>query len=266
LALERAGDAQRAVMARPGMDLAADTDESFYARQYLHWLRPHLNGQTRVLDIGCGAGRLTAPVASVLTGAAITGVDLSAGKLEYARMHVSHLPNVELVHADAADWLTTIERGTVDLVLFTEVDFFASDDRLLAQTCRALRPGGLLFASFRTRWHNLAHSVRVRDFASARHVRDDRAGLLWGTPYRFRWYTGGEIIETLEVAGFSVDGLHGIGVLSGREHDPLDVLARPAELTASEREALLELEISLATPYAECGRYIAAIARKKRPG
>jgi SAM-dependent methyltransferase len=144
LALERAGDARRAVMAKPGMDLTADTDESFYAAQYLHWLRPHLNGQKRVLDIGCGAGRLTGPVASVLTDAAITGVDLSAGKLEYAKKHLRDLPNVELIHADAVDWLTTIEPGTVDLVLFTEVDFFARDDRLLTQACRTLRPGGVL--------------------------------------------------------------------------------------------------------------------------
>jgi SAM-dependent methyltransferase len=263
LALERAGDAETAVMAAPGMDLTADSDEGFYADEYLHWLRPHLNGQECVLDVGCGAGRLTARVAEALPDAQVTGIDLSAGKLAYARQWVGHLQNVELVEADATEWLPTVAPGSVALVLFTEVDFFAPKHDMLAQIAAAIRPGGLLFASFRSQWFNLAQSVRLRDFESAATVRDTRTGTLWKTPYRFRWYTPADIREALDEVDLTVETLRGIGVLSGREHDALDILARPAALTEPERRMLLDLETSLAAEYADCGRYIAAVARRR---
>jgi SAM-dependent methyltransferase len=263
LALERAGDAEAAVMARPGMDLAADSDELFYADEYMHWLRPRLNGQECVLDIGCGAGRLTARVAEALPEARVTGIDLSRGKLAYADELVGHLQNVELIEADATEWLTTVEPRSVDLGLFTEVDFFAPKHDMLALIAAVLRPGGLLFASFRSQWFNLAQSVRIRDFESAAAVRDTRSGVLWKTPYRFRWYTSADVCEALDGVGLTVESLHGIGVLSGREHDPLDILARPAALSEPGRRMLLELETSLADEYADCGRYIAVVARKR---
>ena len=61
---------------------------------------------TRVLDFGCGVGRLTAPLAT-LTGAA-TGVDISPGMLAEARKH-GHpgLRFVETIPDELFDWVVS---------------------------------------------------------------------------------------------------------------------------------------------------------------
>jgi len=56
--------------------------------------------------------------------------------------------------------------------------------------------------------------------------------------------------------------LYGIGVASGIEGDPLSSVAQPSKLSETESARLMEIETSLAEHYAECGRYILAIAAK----
>lgn len=235
LTLDRIGDAQTAAMRRPGVDLAADPDELYYAEQYMHWLSPLLREQRTVVDVGCGAGRLTGPVARALPEARIVGVDLSPGKLVYARAHLVDCRNVELVEADCIAYLASLPEGFADLVLFTEVDFFSRQDQMLDAIARVTQDGGTLFGSFRSEWSNLAHSVHLRDFKSAESVRDGSAGELWNTPYRFRWYTRERLVTELARVGFIVDACYGIGVLSGREGDPLATLTRPADLAERAR-------------------------------
>src|SRR5581483_3896781 len=195
--------------------------------------------------------------------ARVIGIDVSPGKIVHAREQTADLSNVELVTGDAAEYLGEITN--IDLALFTEVDFFDPDgDGLLDLLATKIRPGGVLFASFRSEWFNLVYAVKARDFASANKVRDARSGELFGTAYRFRWYTCDEIRDRLDELGFPVE-MRAIGALSGRDGDALDGICRPGILNAADQERLLGLETSVAERYVACGRYILAFGRKEAP-
>jgi SAM-dependent methyltransferase len=79
----------------------AGTYETLMARATAFAIEPLLDAAgvgagTRVLDVGCGLGTLSAAAAA--RGAAVTGADLADGMLAEARRR--H-PHVEFVHADA---------------------------------------------------------------------------------------------------------------------------------------------------------------------
>jgi hypothetical protein len=143
------------------------------------------------------------------------------------------------------------------------VSFFAPRAfAVLGQLARILRPGGRLFAAFRSQWFNLVHSLLVRDLDSARLVRDARDGRLWGGGHRFWWHTPLDIERALASAGLTLDGpCRGIGILSALTIDRSNLPA-PSSLDDRDRAALLDLELSLAEAYAAQGRYIVAVARK----
>src|SRR4051794_29942956 len=62
-----------------------------------------LDGAERVLDVGCGNGRITAEIASRLARGSIVGVDASANMIDFAREHYAGThANLELRVADAA--------------------------------------------------------------------------------------------------------------------------------------------------------------------
>jgi trans-aconitate 2-methyltransferase len=62
----------------------------------------YLAGSERVLDIGCGDGRVTAGLASRLPQGSVVGVDVSREMIAFAEEH-ANLPNLEFQVANAAD-------------------------------------------------------------------------------------------------------------------------------------------------------------------
>lgn len=104
----------------------------------------------RVLDAGCGTGRVSIRLAEL--GYDVVGVDLDAAMLEQARAAAPHL---RWVHADLADLagLPLLEQGAaVDLVVVAGnvVPLVApgAEADVVAALAGHLRPGGLLVAGF----------------------------------------------------------------------------------------------------------------------
>jgi len=99
---------------------------------------------TRVLDLGCGPGRYAELLASV--GCRVTGVDLSARSIAYARERAKER-GLDIEYR-VQDFHTLADVAAFDVVLqvFGELSTFADDvrDRLLAAVRRALVPGGRL--------------------------------------------------------------------------------------------------------------------------
>ena len=67
----------------------------------------HLDGCARIMEIGCGTGRLTSRIAAALPNATVTGVDVSDVMLAEAKKH--DLPNLEWALCDgrtlpAGEW------------------------------------------------------------------------------------------------------------------------------------------------------------------
>ncbi|WP_210438907.1 class I SAM-dependent methyltransferase [Nocardioides xinjiangensis] len=153
-------------MSEPVPPHAVYTDEevvAFYSRfeeqrpAELAWVQENreLLGESRVLDLGVGAGRTT-PLLMPLSRTYV-GVDYSPPLVHAAR---ERFPDADLRVGDARS-MPWIEPASIDVVVFSfnGIDTMGSDDRalVLAEVFRVLRPGGwFLFSS-----HNQdAHGYR----------------------------------------------------------------------------------------------------------
>ncbi|RAO36081.1 Demethylmenaquinone methyltransferase [Micromonospora saelicesensis] len=186
----------------------------------------------RVLDLGCGAGRLT--IALAAAGHTVTGVDPADASVAAARAK----PGGERVTWLAGTSALLPERAFDVAVLTSHVAQFFVDDaewaRTLADLARALVPGGRLVFDARDpadrrweRWNpvdshrlvTLPDGGEVRAWTEVTGVRDgvvdfthhyhfdDGDELLSSASLRFR--TEAELRTSLTRAGFIVDRVHG---------------------------------------------------------
>lgn len=99
-----------------------------------------------VLDIGCGPGRLTIPLAKAVgENGCVVAIDLQAGMLERARekAEAAKLTNIRFVHAAISPG--TLERDRADrAVLVTVLGEIPDREAALAEIFGALKPGGIL--------------------------------------------------------------------------------------------------------------------------
>ena len=104
----------------------------------------------RVLDIGCGCGGTTFELGRrVGAGGSVTGLDISAPMLDYARAHAPDGLKADFVQADATVY--PFQAGAADL-LFSRfgVMFFADPATSFTNMRKAIKPGGrVVFACWR---------------------------------------------------------------------------------------------------------------------
>lgn len=114
-----------------------------------HWGRDALNGEPlqglSLLDIGCGGGLLSEPMARL--GATVTGVDASERNIATASVHAARQDLGIDYHQGTAEALAG-SGAQFDVVLALEiVEHVADVDLFLASCGRLVKPGGLLFLS-----------------------------------------------------------------------------------------------------------------------
>jgi SAM-dependent methyltransferase len=175
----------------------------------------------RVLDLGCGYGRVSLPLARM--GFAVTGLDASAPMLELARERAGEEGAVvDFVHGDMRE-LDAVEAFDAVLSLGTAIGYVESGDGdALAAAARALVPGGRLLVDTENREPKLRMAPRVWFDMSGTTIRCERRydhlsgrwheRMSWdgdGAAYSLRLYTAVELREMLEAAGLSVHGLWG---------------------------------------------------------
>lgn len=99
----------------------------------------------RVLDVGCGGGLLSEPMAR--HGAIVVGVDASLGNISAAQRHAAlHGVEVDYRLGEPADVVLPEEK--FDLVMALEVVEHVSDmPAFIATAASHLKPGGMLFVS-----------------------------------------------------------------------------------------------------------------------
>lgn len=99
----------------------------------------------RLLDIGCGGGLLSEPMARL--GAEVVGADAAEGNIPVARVHAEAQGlDIDYRHAAAEDLAR--EGELFDVVLAMEIIEHVADPQGFLATCRALlKPGGLIVCS-----------------------------------------------------------------------------------------------------------------------
>lgn len=158
-----------------------------------------------LLDIGCGGGLLSEPMARL--GAAVTGVDATPRNIEIARLHAEQ-SGVKAIylHCAAEDLVSQGQR--YDVVLAMEIiEHVANVDAFLEACSRLLKPGGIMFMATMSR--------TIKSYAMA----------IIGAEYVMRWLPKGthdwnRFIRPSEMArGLRPHGL-GIAELTGVSYNP----------------------------------------------
>jgi SAM-dependent methyltransferase len=176
---------------------AAETPEAFAASGERDLDAQVLDGlpasaDWRVLEIGCGIGRLLEPLSRRVALAA--GVDLSEEMVRRAREYCRARPNVEVRRTDGS--LESFEDARFDFVfshiVFQHLPRKRYVDRYLREAHRVLRPGGIL---------RVQVDGRARQFLR-RWVADSWSGVV---------FSARELARRLERAGFSVTEIRGEG-------------------------------------------------------
>ena len=166
----------------------------------------------RVLDLGCGTGRLTVALASA--GHVVTGIDPAAAMLAAARAK-DGAENVSWIEGTAA----AAPSEAFDLALMTShvAQVFVEDDAWaegLRHLARALVPGGRFAFDSRDpaarAWETWTGVTSVGEGrVSITSVNELPGGETLAVDSTLRFRTEAELRESLETAGFAIEAVHG---------------------------------------------------------
>jgi 2-polyprenyl-3-methyl-5-hydroxy-6-metoxy-1,4-benzoquinol methylase len=98
----------------------------------------------RVLDVGCGRGRIVTRLATLYPQSTFVGIDLSAEAIAYATEHARGSPNLTFVAQDLSDFDRTAEPESFDFIsTFDAIHDQGRPQNVLRGIYRALRADGV---------------------------------------------------------------------------------------------------------------------------
>lgn len=128
--------------------------DEFFGILKRHGLMPDM----KILDVGCGQGRMARPLVDFLDKGEYTGFDISKASIDWSKANYSDVPNFTFEYAPvfnarynksgdikAKDHVFPYADNQFDMVFLTSVftHMFADDiENYLSQIARVLKPGG----------------------------------------------------------------------------------------------------------------------------
>ena len=257
-------------------DMMSAPDEDYYAEQYWTLIRANLdrlgcNGTGAYLDLGCGQGRLSIPLATWCAGrqGQVVGIDHSELAVEQARRHATAagVRNLTFEVSDIGTFLRTVEDASIDGILLTEVLYFLPNPlSVLTECVRALKRGGVLVVSVRPQYFLALFLLQEGTFEAIPMLLRERSGRLLGDDLWLNWTIADEIrAQMTGELDLDVVDVCGIGLCTGIEGDPHAQIARPSSLRAEDRATLMRLELALGRTVPDAARYILAVGQKRAP-
>ena len=164
--------------------------------------RLRLNGDERILDVGCGDGKVTAALATRVPRGSVLGIDVSTEMIVFARtmFPTSAHPNLSFFYGDAAKLTFRHEFDIV--VAFASLHWIKDLSTALRGIKQSLAPGGHFFAQLVAKRHATAE-VTSPLHRARKEVMDRPA---WRTYFdgfeQHRAYSADECEQLLRDAGF----------------------------------------------------------------
>ncbi|MEW6482578.1 MAG: methyltransferase domain-containing protein [bacterium] len=242
-------------------DMYSAPDEDFFASIYLKIIKDAIGDKgLKILDAGCGQGRLSIPLAK--DGHIVTGVDLTEKAIEQGKKYANKAGvKIEFIIDDILHYLKESLENQFDCVICTEVVYMLPQyEEIIRNLVRTLKPGGILALGVRPKLYNVLYYIKNNNIEKALYISKNRDGnkLHWF----FNWFTKEEIKEMLCALGMKELSIYGIGLISGIEGDPQSLFIQPSKLNEENRKKIFEIEVQLGPIYPDSGRYMLVIGKK----
>jgi SAM-dependent methyltransferase len=240
-------------------NMVEQENEKFFLSLYMSFIGERLRQvfgeqKLKVLDAGCGQGRLSLALARL--GHDVTGIDMSSSAIERATHYASaENLNIRFRVTDLETGLEELVPGSYDCVISTEVLYMIKDyRRVTGDLVKLARPGGLIVLSLRSRLFYILVCLLQSRFAQASRLAID--GNFYLNNDTLNCQSRSEMESLLADLGVRTLEFRGIGVLSGVPGDPQARFAVPEELGEEERALLYDMEAAVSKDYSEYGRYV----------
>lgn len=191
-------------------------------------LLPHLVNEAHILDVGCGNGYLANYL--IMKGHKVTGIDLSQGMLNYAKINA---PEAELLIGNAVnlDFLSTTFDGIISTGVLSHIMNIEEVNCVFQNIYKALKKNGIFMLNmfleemYQQNWNDnllFSKSEECVWTAHATHEPIDKIGNINFTIFSLiedqwkrldmtfidRIYTKDEIMSNLKKVGFREISIH----------------------------------------------------------
>lgn len=204
------------------MPYGEPNDQAFFhsgerdVERFLNRIGYQPSGADRLLEIGCGAGRMTRAFAQRF--GAVSAIDISDEMIELGRKNLAAFPNVEIAKANGVD-LRQFSDACFDFcfsyIVFQHIPDPAITIGYIQEIGRVLAPGGQAYFQVntlpRSRFDAVRNYFRIRTRLDHILKRNTPRTRYDSAAWRGSTLTEGEIRHALTRAGLHLVGLDGLG-------------------------------------------------------